>query len=254
MAAFEMVTTDRTQVGVKLTRGNYESFVGHRRYVPRSAHLQNPSDRLALGESGFHYCSSRADVFRFQTRRLFDEPFHLVMVRVPAGARVVSDGTNHCCSALTVTTAADFMLTGTYAMADCRFTLAEGRLNADADDNPSLVLYDELGDVVTERRWHRQGILHRGGDGAAVESCCDAYVWRRIWMQDGLRHRDDDRPALVEYHYNGAVRAEHWYHRGRQERPCGGPLSVYRSYDGSVVGEDYDLTAKNCLPCSFNCV
>lgn len=68
--------------------------------------------------------------------------------------------------------------------------------------------------------YYKHGLLHRGGDRPArlVHLMGSGRTIRKEWWQDGVRHRDKQLPALVQYSMFGDTMSEQWWQNGVAER------------------------------------
>jgi hypothetical protein len=105
------------------------------------------------------------------------------------------------------------------------------------------------------KRWYKDGVLHRDGDLPAVEWSSGGKMWckdgvlhrngdlpaieypngTKKWYKDGKRHRDGDRPAIEQA--NGS---RCWYKNGELHR-VGGPAIVY-AYETYWYFEGHEVT------------
>ncbi len=82
-----------------------------------------------------------------------------------------------------------------------------------------------------------KGFLPNGArHGMYVEVDCEDYK-SEVWYRSGVKHRDDDRPAVLRYYSDGTLFYEAWYRSGVKHREDDGP-AVKRYYsDGTLFSE-----------------
>ena len=89
-----------------------------------------------------------------------------------------------------------------------RFLTDEERAWFQAKDIPVKLLETIVVDVWGTQRWHQNGVLHRDGDRPAVIKVGGS----KYWYQNGRLHRDGNRPAVIDNRTGSLF----WYHDGFQ--------------------------------------
>jgi len=91
------------------------------------------------------------------------------------------------------------------------------------------------------KKWYKDNKYHRDEDEPAV---IDYHLFGKIksqgWYRNGFKHRDGDKPAFIEYFISGSVKQEIWYKDGECHR-IGGPakITIFKDTkfeDGSKTG------------------
>ena len=98
----------------------------------------------------------------------------------------------------------------------------EGKLPHSRDDQPALVEVHPLDPSQNCQTWYKNGLKHRDDDKPAWTS-----NETQIWYQLGLRHRDGDLPAMI----NNSSGRMMYYKRGQLHR--NGDLPAEITHDGT---------------------
>ena len=114
------------------------------------------------------------------------------------------------------------------------------------NDRPSVIRYDQAGNVI-EEQWHERGRLSREGDlPAVIMYGASGIIRQREWFLYGDRGRvNNAEPSIIEYYEgtdnaNLTVRRNEWYIDGiHRIRAQGGPGLIEYSPTGEVVRQIY---------------
>ena len=76
------------------------------------------------------------------------------------------------------------------------------------------------GGSVNTEEWFKDGMEHRDNDKPAeIDYRKDGSVFSKLWYKDGMKHRDNDKPAEIIYRKDGSVKSEEWYKNGVEYTP-----------------------------------
>lgn len=86
-----------------------------------------------------------------------------------------------------------------------------------SNDNPAIVMVTS-GDLIFTRRWYKDGVLHRDDDKPALVDKIPIEEFPRLisWYKDGVLHRDGDKPALMEFWSEFKIAKAFWYKKGKK--------------------------------------
>lgn len=121
-----------------------------------------------------------------------------------------------------------------------RFYNSDGRQER-AGGLPSEITYCEDTGLPRSYMWHRNGDLHRNDDLPAVLNL-DPETGQHIretYVVDGLPHRVGDKPAEIEWDWNGKVVLERYYYRGQVHRENGPAEITYDPDTGEILEETF---------------
>jgi antitoxin component YwqK of YwqJK toxin-antitoxin module len=107
------------------------------------------------------------------------------------------------------------------------------------DNYPAVIYYNNHDGSLSRKEWYTHGENSPQNGMPSKEYYRDGQVVTRIWEKAGQRHRDGDRPAVVEYnHENGTLSSETWYRHGEVYRESG-PSRVTYDRQGRVDTEEW---------------
>ena len=99
--------------------------------------------------------------------------------------------------------------------------------------------YDEYDDPdrLCKVEWRKEGLnLHRENDKPAViEFHTSGKVREMIWYKNGDFHRDGDKPAWIDYTNKNNIARQSWYKDGKRHRDGDKPAYIEYYDDGQTV-------------------
>jgi hypothetical protein len=107
------------------------------------------------------------------------------------------------------------------------------------EDEPAIIHHYHDGSCM-KKVWYQNGKKHRDGDEPAEINYDSSLL--KIWYKNGKRHRDNDLPAIIRQETNGKLYYEEWYQNDKLHRPIeNGPAIKKYDYYGKLVSELYYL-------------
>lgn len=90
--------------------------------------------------------------------------------------------------------------------------------------------------------WTKNGLRHRDDDKPAFVNYSDLIFKQKQsenWYQNGELNRNNDKPTIIGYYENGQVYEEKWYRNGELHRDNEKPAIIRYNKDGSRALERY---------------
>lgn len=129
----------------------------------------------------------------------------------------------------------------------------DGKLHS-FNDEPSQVFYSAFRGEVCRMKWHKHGVLHRGGDKPCfLEFNNEGELTRVKWLVDDCFHRDGDVPAKVFYENDLTSCLVEWFEHNRFKQRDGNlPNSICCWFDDNTREEQWFTEEEESLALFHN--